>query len=80
MLSSRGCCGAGWCTCVGVIGLREEATGAAVFVIGLPETAAGIAVNAAIPGGAAWVARSRWTLRRCLVTTERAVISAAGYP
>lgn len=31
----------------------------AVCVIGLPETAAGIAVNAAILGGTAWVARSR---------------------
>jgi len=31
----------------------------AVCVIGLPETAAGIVVNAAILGGAAWVARTR---------------------
>jgi hypothetical protein len=30
-----------------------------VCVVGLPETAAGIAANAVILGGAAWVARSR---------------------
>jgi hypothetical protein len=32
-----------------------------VCMVGLPETAAGIVVNAAILGGAAWVARSRRT-------------------
>jgi hypothetical protein len=30
-----------------------------VCVVGLPETAMGIAVNAVILGGVAWVARSR---------------------